>query len=394
MRWHRYAVWLAVAAAVTLSAASIPAFVVSDVAGRGCGDGGPALSAAIFPRGISLTPSGLLIADTQCVSVRKLLPDGSIIRIAGSGVRGTRGGSATTARLWTPNDVTEGGDGLVYWVELSRQRVRRISTAGDVEDVVIFQGVAQPAGLTSDSRAVYVADPASGRIWKIATPCTAPCTFAPFAGDGTASFHGDGGPATAAGLRNPSDVFAQGGNVYIADTINQRIRRVDNAGIITTVAGNGTFGFSGDGGPATQARLSSPPTLTVSPAGVIYIADGNRIRRVGTDGIITTVLGTGAAQGARDVVTPSDVSFDPAALPVSKPGALAADNAGRLYVGSDTDGVLLVVTDTLPPATPPPSQCDLTDDGTVSTLDAVRILQHVAGIDRCACQPCPPTPVH
>jgi hypothetical protein len=124
----------------------------------------------------------------------------------------------------------------------------------------------------------------------------------------------------------------------------------------------------------------------------MYIADANRIRRVGTDGIITTILGTGAAQIVPDVITPADVAYAPLQLPLSTPGAVAADAAGRVFVGSDEDGVLLVVTDTLPPppATPRPlSQCDVTGDKTVSTLDAVWILQYVAGLNPCACQPCP-----
>lgn len=390
-RWQRRVGGLVLVAVVALSAVPLHALVVTDVAGRGCGDGGPALSAAVFPRGITVTPSGLLIADTQCVSVRKLLSDGSIVRVAGSGVRGTRGGAATAARLWTPNDVTEGADGLVYWVEGARHSVHRVGAGGIVEDVVNLMGFAQPTGLTADGSALYVADPASSRVWKIATPCNAPCAAVPFAGDGSAIFKGDGGPALAAGLQNPNDVFAQGGSVYIADTTNQRIRRVNSAGIITTVVGSGLFGFAGDGGPATAARMSNPSAVTMSPAGVMYIADGNRIRRVGTNGIITTILGTGAVQSVQNVITPADIAFAPLALPLSRPGAVAVDAAGRVFVGSDTDGVLVVVTDTLPPpptAIPSPGlpRCDVTADGTVSTLDAVWILQYIAGLNPGACQ--------
>jgi RHS repeat-associated protein len=115
------------------------------------------------------------------------------------------------------------------------------------------------------------------------------------AGGGTGGL-GDGGPATQATLFNPSDVaVGQDGSLYIADSSNQRVRRVDPSGIITTVAGTGVNGFSGDGGPAIEAQISSPGGIALGPDGSLYIADSgnNRVRRIGTDGIITTVAGNG-----------------------------------------------------------------------------------------------------
>src|SRR4029077_8487969 len=117
------------------------------------------------------------------------------------------------------------------------------------------------------------------------------------AGNGTAGYSGDGGPGTQAGFRGAFAQLAVGpdGSLYIADRDNERIRRVAPDGIITTVAGNGTGGSSGDGGPATQAEISSPEGIALGPDGSLYIADhdSGRIRKVGPDGIITTVAGGG-----------------------------------------------------------------------------------------------------
>src|ERR1700744_2066758 len=119
-----------------------------------------------------------------------------------------------------------------------------------------------------------------------------------FAGNGTAGFSGDGGLATAAELRDPTDVFKDAaGNFYIADKGNNRIRMINTAGIISTIVGNGTAGYTGDGGPALAASLRNPNRVYVDGAGNIYIADAgnNVIRMVNTTGIISTIAGTGAA---------------------------------------------------------------------------------------------------
>jgi len=125
-----------------------------------------------------------------------------------------------------------------------------------------------------------------------------PGTITTVVGTGTAGFSGDGGAATAAKINSPRGLFIDGaGNLYIADRLNHRIRKVDADGIITTVAGTGVQGFSGDGGPATAAQLNDPTGVAVDEAGNLYIADAenHRIRKVDTGGIITTVAGTGVA---------------------------------------------------------------------------------------------------
>src|SRR5580692_2955889 len=128
-------------------------------------------------------------------------------------------------------------------------------------------------------------------------------TITTVAGNGVSSYSGDGGPATQATLNNPvyvaTDFF---GNLFIADSNNNRVRRVDSHGVITTVAGNGTADFSGDGGPATEATLNSPTGLCTDPSGDLFIADvGNyRIRKLDTSGKITTVAGNGVQGSGGD----------------------------------------------------------------------------------------------
>ena len=162
------------------------------------------------------------------------------------------GGPATQAELGVPEGVAVGPDGRVYISEVVGARVRRVDASGIITTV---------------------------------------------AGTGTPGFSGDGGPATSAMLSDPHGVaVAPDGTLYIADRSNHRIRRVDANGIITTVAGTGAYGFSGDGGPATLAQLNEPFGVALGPDGSLYIADtfNHRTRRVGPDGIITTVAGPGA----------------------------------------------------------------------------------------------------
>ena len=150
-----------------------------------------------------------------------------------------------------------------------------------------------PAGVALDGAGnLYIADTANQRIRKV----DAAGVISTVAGDGTFGFGGDGGPATAAQLYFPNGVAPDGaGNLYIADFNNQRIRKVDAAGVISTVAGDGTFGFGGDGGPATAAQLYLPSDVALDGAGNLYIADtaNQRIRKVDAAGVISTVAGDG-----------------------------------------------------------------------------------------------------
>jgi sugar lactone lactonase YvrE len=219
------------------------------------GDGGPATSATLAdPRGIGVASNGdLYIADRYHAVVRRVSEDGTISRFAGSYEPGSSGdgGPAGSAQLREPNGIAVGPDGAVYIADSGENRVRRVDTDGTITTV---------------------------------------------AGTGAGDFGGDGGQATEAHLHWPSGLaVAPDGTLYIADTDNHRIRRIDTDGTITTVAGTGEEGFTSDGVAATDAALHGPQAVAVDPDGIVYIADtGNhRIRRIDTDGTITTVAGTG-----------------------------------------------------------------------------------------------------
>ena len=160
------------------------------------------------------------------------------------------------------------------------------------------------------------------------------------AGTGTAGFTGDGGPATDAQLSFPSrGVAVDGtGNLYIADSRNHRIRKVDSGGIITTVAGTGTRGFSGDGGPATSAQLFEPAGIAFDDAGNLYIADqfNSRIRKMDTGGTITTVAGTGTVNFFGDGGPATSAGLD-------RPHGCGIAGDGTIYIADSNNHRVRVV---------------------------------------------------
>jgi hypothetical protein len=226
----------------------------SDPFGDFTGDGGPATAAALNnPAGVAALPDGgFLIADAAAARVRRVSPSGIIATVAGTGTRGISGdgGPATAAEIYDPQGVAALPDGG-FLIADGDYVVRRVSPTGIISTV---------------------------------------------AGTGTPGFSGDGGPATAAQLTNPNAVAVTAdGGFLIADSGNRRIRRVSSSGIISTVAGTGVQGSSGDGGAATAAQLNAPEGLATTPDGGFLIADwfANRVRWVSPTGVITTVAGTG-----------------------------------------------------------------------------------------------------
>ena len=190
--------------------------------------------------------------------------------------------------------------------------------------------IAQPGGLAIDQAGnVYIAALGQSMVLKVASNGA----ISVAAGDGLARYSGDGGPAVAGSLasivnQQPGGLtFDAAGNLYIADQANNVIRRVDTNGVITTVAGNGTNGYSGDGGPATAAMLFQPTGIAVDNAGNLYIADTEnyRIRMVTAKGIISTICGNGDAGYTGDGGPAS-------AATVWQPTGVALDNAGNLYI--------------------------------------------------------------
>jgi sugar lactone lactonase YvrE len=321
--------------------------VISTVAGngpRGDADGGPAASAQLdYPYGLAVDASGnLFISDSGNYRVRKVTIDGVISTVAGNGTQGFSGdgGPATSAQLNYPSGLALDSSGNLFISDLWNHSIRKVTPGGLISTVVGkgtqgFSGDGGPAtsaqlnwpwGLTVDrSGNLFIADYWNNRVRKV----TLGGVISTVAGGGTDFSSGDGGPATSALLNSPSDVAVDtDGNLFIAEYGSARIRKVTPGGVISTVAGKGSWGFSGDGGPATLAQIYSPTGLAFDPSGNLFIADcGNSaIRKVTPGGIISTVAGTRTAgfSGDGGPATSAQISY---------PYYLASDRTGSLYIG-------------------------------------------------------------
>lgn len=278
--------------------------IITTVAGNGQagygGDGGPATMAKLnFVHGASPTPDGgFLVADNRNNRIRKVSTDGKIRTVAGTGQAGFSGdgGPATVAKIDNPLGVTALADGGFLIPDSYNHRVRRVSRDGTITTVAGngtkgFSGdggqaaaaeLSLPFGAVPTADGGFlVVDTGNNRIRKV-DPSGRISTVA---GNGQKGFGGDGGPAVQASLYYPHNAVASAdGGFIIADTLNERVRQVDATGKITTVAGTGSVGFSGEGGPATSAKLDAPKAVALTSSGGLLIADesNNRIRFVGT----------------------------------------------------------------------------------------------------------------
>lgn len=322
--------------------------VITTVAGNKTsghsGDGGPATSASLFlPKGMAVDGHGnLFIADTANNRIRKVLANGHISTVAGDGQAGNGGdnGPAIRASLDLPQGVAVDAAGTIYIADTNNHRIRKVGLDGVMTTVVGARGKAKfdgdgglgrsasvngPAGLAVDALGnLYIADQFNHRIRKLDTNNQ----ISTVAGNGTNGYSGDEGPATGASLSGPAGVAVDAlGNLYIADQWNHRVRKVDEDGLISTVAGNGTPAYSGDGGPATGAGLNSPTGVALDALGNLYIADqsNHRIRRVADMGIISTVAGNGT-QGGWGNGGPATIAA------LSQPRGVAVDLVGNLYI--------------------------------------------------------------
>ena len=348
-----------------------PFGIITTVAGDGspafAGDGGPATAASLnFPRRVEFDTAGnLYIADSSNNRIRKVDSGGIISTVAGNGLAEFSGdsGPATLAGLNSPAGVAIDGAGNVYIADPNNSRIRIVDTSGIITTVVgsgslFSSGDGGPAVsasvfdpwdvVTAPAGSVFLTerdfDLEGNRVRKV----NASGDITTIAGTGLAGFSGDGGAATAARLNFPTGLaIDSAGSVYIADAFNSRLRKIDSGGIITTVAGDGTFGFGGDGGPAVAASLNFPQGVAVDATGQLYIADsGNfRVRMVDVFGDITTVAGSGIDGFSGD-------GGPATAAAVSSFSGIAVDTAGNLYIGDsgnrrvrrvDTSGTITTV---------------------------------------------------
>ncbi|MCZ0952873.1 MAG: leucine-rich repeat domain-containing protein [Rhodospirillaceae bacterium] len=318
------------------------------------GDGGFAVDARLNgPFDVAVDVAGyVFVADRFNHRIRMIGPDGIIATFAGTGAAGFGGdgGLSTVADLNRPVGLAVDAAGYVYVADRLNHRVRRITTDGTIETIAgtgadeyggdggpaTAAELDEPTGVAVDSAGyVYVADSWNHRIRRIGLGGL----IETIAGTGSFGHAGDGGLATQARLTFPFDVAVDaGGSVYVADTFNHRIRRIGKDGTIETVAGTGIEGYGGDGGPATGALLNYPSGVAVSGAGYVFVADwGNhRIRRIAPDGMIVTFAGTGVDGYGGDGGAAVQAQL-------RGPSGVTVDAIGRVYIADSNSHRVRVV---------------------------------------------------
>jgi uncharacterized protein (TIGR03437 family) len=355
-RMKRPALWVLVSYLAFCPHAIAQGGIITTVAGNGngglAGEGGPATSASLTaPVGVAVDAAGnIFIADTGNERIRRVSGSGIITTVAGGGFSGD-GGPATSAALG-PTAVAVDSSGNLFIADGGNNRIRKVSASGIITTVAGtgargFSGDGGPAtsetlslvccggAVALDSSGnLFIADGGNNRIRKV----SASGIITTVAGNGKGGFSGDGGLATSASLSLPIGVAVDAnGNIFVADWGNNRIRKVSASGVITTVAGNGALSppylgagtFSGDGGPATAAGLNRPNGIAADASGELFIADsGNeRIREVSASGIISTVAGNGSLSFSGDGAAATSASLN-----LYGGGAVAVDASGNFFI--------------------------------------------------------------
>jgi len=337
---------------------------ITTIAGTGDadydGDGGPATDAAFdYPVAVAVDQVGnVYVADYNNYVVRKISAgNGRISTYAGNGDYDFAGdgGPASKASLKAPNDVAVDSAGNLFIADTDDSRIRMVTPGGIISTVAgkgsatgfsgAFSGdgkaataaeLNNPNAVAVDNAgSLYVSDGDNYRVRKVTGGI-----ISTVAGNGSYSFAGDGDAATGTVMSGPSDVVVDpAGNIYIADTYNNRIRKISTNGIMSTVAGTGDPAYSGDGGPATAAALNGPFGLALDAAGNLFVADTQnlRIRKIGLDGRISTVAGNGVADYTGDGGPAIIASID-------TPYGIALDQSGNLFIADSNNNVIRKVT--------------------------------------------------
>lgn len=331
--------------------AQINAQIISTIAGSStqgyAGDGGQAINASLY------YPSQVLFGNqsantfyyicdgaNNCIRLVSSSTGGIITTIAGTGTMGYNGdgGPATAAQLSGPDGIATDVNGNLYIVDSGNHRIRMVNSAGIISTFAGngtsgFSGdggqataasLSYPSGVNVTNGNVYISDGGNNRIRVVYSSGI----ISTIAGNGTAAFGGDGGSAISASLSSPKKVLVDNfGDIYIADWGNHRIRMINSMGTITTVAGNGTGAYTGDGGPATSASLQHPSQIAFDAASNMYIADeyNNRIRKIDVNNTITTYCGNGTQSFTGDGGLPSSAT-------VWSPTGVTFDNWGNMYI--------------------------------------------------------------
>jgi hypothetical protein len=325
---------------------SLKGQIITTIAGTGVagynGDNISATSAQLnYPTGVSIDTSGnIYIAEQTGNRVRKISTSGIITTIAGTGTAGYSGdnGEATAAELNAPTRLTIDDTGNIYIADQSNNRVRKINTFGIITTIAgigtsgyggdngqaTLAILKQPSGLAFDNMSnLYICDVANYRIRKISTNGI----ITSIAGNGIMGNTGNGGYATAAEFNEAGDITSDVlGNLYIADEISN-IREVNTSGIINNIAGTGIFGYSGDNGIATAAELNAPTSIVIDISGNLFISDmfNNRVRKINNGSIITTVVGTGTSGYNGEGISATSAELD-------NPVQITLDKFGNLYI--------------------------------------------------------------
>jgi len=378
---------------------------ITTIAGTGQsgsgGDGGQATAASFMgPRNLAMDAAGdLFVSEFDGHRVRRITPDGLIGTVAGTGIAGFSGdgGPATAAQLAYPAGLAVDGGGSLYIVDTFNVSIRKVR-AGIISTVCNQQRFGMPyvklLSISADTAGnLYIPEAGNSFVWRMnpagvlarvagtpgggaytgdGQPATQTALNVPadvaldsagnlyisetrrvriviaatgimntVAGDGTFGFSGDGGQELDAVLNTPTGVAVWDGSIYIADQNNNRVRQVSAAGTITTVAGNGQASYAGDGLVATSGALNGPTSLVFDAGGNLYIADtrNNRVRRVDTTGVMTTFAGDGTISGFGGEGQPATLT------PLYAPQGLVAGAAGDIYI-SDTGHDRVIRVDT------------------------------------------------